>query len=342
MEIPEAYSEVPDNAAIPVTLNEWSEFVREARVIVEDITEAEEVIVWGRWRLGKHIHDMKATRGDRAWYGSKMVERLAAEIGLHPKTCYQCSGVYKHFPDEEDYKRFVDELKARGYLTWDNVRNRSLPDIADDSEQVGGEDQQVDTILGVAESAIHRLQRFVENGVPERKRDEVEGAMDTMREMCSEMTATMYRQENTQYSPPEPELLLSAHPKEESTWDNRSMNDFHEWIRTLPCAVCPTMSGSEVSSVSISEVCHFPTSKGAGGSDQRVIPLCHEHHMEQHTEGIGTFWNSYKRQLLDWYGCWMPELFMSILRRSKVYRGGDISNAITEADIEHIGEVQAE
>ena len=52
------------------------------------------------------------------------------------------------------------------------------------------------------------------------------------------------------------------------------------FVRTMPCLVCWRMPA---------EAAHV-RSRGAGGNDVgNVVPLCHEHHMEQHTIGIRSF-----------------------------------------------------
>lgn len=51
-----------------------------------------------------------------------------------------------------------------------------------------------------------------------------------------------------------------------------------DYIRSLPCCICGR----------IAEAAHV-RSRGAGGTDYQTVPLCHGHHMEQHTIGIKTF-----------------------------------------------------
>lgn len=51
------------------------------------------------------------------------------------------------------------------------------------------------------------------------------------------------------------------------------------WVRTLPCAVCHKLGVHA----------HHLTTRGAGGSDLAVVPLCADHHNAIHTRGDRTF-----------------------------------------------------
>lgn len=51
------------------------------------------------------------------------------------------------------------------------------------------------------------------------------------------------------------------------------------WIRTLPCIVCGQGP---------SQACHAK-SRGAGGTSDHLVPMCHKHHHEQHRVGVKTF-----------------------------------------------------
>ena len=60
------------------------------------------------------------------------------------------------------------------------------------------------------------------------------------------------------------------------------------FVRTMPCLVCWRMP---------TEAAHVK-SRGAGGNDVgNVVPLCHEHHVEQHTIGIRSFEQRYNLEL---------------------------------------------
>ena len=56
----------------------------------------------------------------------------------------------------------------------------------------------------------------------------------------------------------------------------------------MACAVC---GDTEI------EIAHFPRSKGAGAGDLDVIPLCTEHHREQHDSGVQTFAGKYIEEI---------------------------------------------
>lgn len=56
-------------------------------------------------------------------------------------------------------------------------------------------------------------------------------------------------------------------------------------IRNLPCSACGKY---------ICDAAHI-RSKGAGGGDllTNLIPLCRQHHIEQHSKGFVYMWNTY-------------------------------------------------
>ena len=45
---------------------------------------------------------------------------------------------------------------------------------------------------------------------------------------------------------------------------------------------------------------HFPKTRGAGGSDQRVIPLCRECHIKFHSHPKEFFWEN-KNNIMEWF-----------------------------------------
>ena len=66
--------------------------------------------------------------------------------------------------------------------------------------------------------------------------------------------------------------------------------DYLEWIRQMPCMVGYRCQGTVVP--------HHLESRGAGGSDHYVIPLCGLHHAEIHMIGERTMGDRY---LVNWW-----------------------------------------
>ena len=60
-----------------------------------------------------------------------------------------------------------------------------------------------------------------------------------------------------------------------------------EWIRTQPCAICP--SGQQSTPT---ECAHVHTKRNAG-DDHNLLPVCKQHHAEQHRIGIQSFATQY-------------------------------------------------
>lgn len=67
---------------------------------------------------------------------------------------------------------------------------------------------------------------------------------------------------------------------------------FDEWKLRSGCAVCGD---------STVEKAHLPHSKGAGGDEDHWVPLCREHHQEQHDKGVQTFILENYIQLMTWF-----------------------------------------
>mgnify|MGYP005847279859 CR=1 FL=1 len=74
--------------------------------------------------------------------------------------------------------------------------------------------------------------------------------------------------------------------------------EYIDWIKTLPCIVCLTLSPyMKVSDDNQSDPHHIPkkghAKVGKKASDRRTIPLCHRHHVEVHQKGRETFAKEY-------------------------------------------------
>lgn len=80
-------------------------------------------------------------------------------------------------------------------------------------------------------------------------------------------------------------------------------------VRKFPCVVPGCWAFGEP---------HHLVSRGAGGSDLSVIPLCREHHHEIHRLGVKSF--------EEWYGCdvWyeVALILADVIRSSRREEGG--------------------
>ena len=79
---------------------------------------------------------------------------------------------------------------------------------------------------------------------------------------------------------------------------DRRDDDYREFVRLQPCAVAFSAhyraagDGRRPCDGAV-EATHVQ-SRGAGGGDRgNLLPLCHGHHMEQHTAGVRTFAERY-------------------------------------------------
>ena len=67
---------------------------------------------------------------------------------------------------------------------------------------------------------------------------------------------------------------------------------YAKWVRSGLCLIGEQCFGTGV------EACHVKT-RGAGGDDRgNLVPLCRQHHREQHTIGIRSFGRKYGVDLL--------------------------------------------
>lgn len=81
---------------------------------------------------------------------------------------------------------------------------------------------------------------------------------------------------------PGPERKTRLKPVNSKRKAQRNRDHFGDkavWIRTLPCLVCGTTPV---------EACHAK-SRGAGGTSEHLVPMCHKHHREQHMMGVTSF-----------------------------------------------------
>jgi hypothetical protein len=68
------------------------------------------------------------------------------------------------------------------------------------------------------------------------------------------------------------------------------------YLREKPCVICGAPS----------EACH----KTGGGvsrksSDYTAIPMCHEHHRQEHQKGVKTFWAKQKQPRSHYVSLWL-------------------------------------
>jgi hypothetical protein len=67
-----------------------------------------------------------------------------------------------------------------------------------------------------------------------------------------------------------------------------------DFIRSLPCVICHKAGISEAAHIRFSEIRHGKRAVGAGEKpdDRWVLPLCAEHHREQHSTSESLWWKT--------------------------------------------------
>lgn len=82
----------------------------------------------------------------------------------------------------------------------------------------------------------------------------------------------------------------------------RSRNARHlAWIRRLPCLVCGATHSTEAAHVRYADASWNKRSSGISEKpdDRWTVPLCTDHHREQHAGNERTFWLSHRIDPLD-------------------------------------------
>jgi hypothetical protein len=80
---------------------------------------------------------------------------------------------------------------------------------------------------------------------------------------------------------------------------SRQKDEKHcEWIRSLPCIICLDNTASECCHIRYSEpkAAKPITGLGIKPDDCWTLPMCNQHHRQQHEIGERTFWNAYSIQ----------------------------------------------
>ena len=99
---------------------------------------------------------------------------------------------------------------------------------------------------------------------------------------------------------------------------------FYLWITEQPlwieegCLVCGRTA----------ERAHL-RSRGAGGSDHFLLPLCHEHHMESHERP--EFWFKWKECICRWFACSLPKIhaeYKRLIEAEKLPRPAQMEDLI--------------
>lgn len=70
----------------------------------------------------------------------------------------------------------------------------------------------------------------------------------------------------------------------------------HEaFIRELPCMICGDATSTECAHVSYADLRYGKFGRGKGQKEESVwvVPLCNQHHVDQHHVGEQQFWHAY-------------------------------------------------
>ena len=275
-------SEMPENvlAALPKSgkYGDLSVFVS---TCLSNIRRSSVEGIWWRWAIGKAVIFHSEHPDHIGGYADRTVDKLSASHGIDESEFYRYIQFARQFPDQTMVEECLRRLSGMaGYsLSWSNVRKFALPDPAKDDTVLGSPKKTADHFSGILEAHVTRMEQYVENGVPESLREEVAGSLVRTAEVTLQLAKRLTQ---------DVEIDTRAFGARIPDTDPER---YAVWVRTFPCLCCGN---------SQSEAAHFPFSKGAGGSDRHLIPLCYEHHQEQHTAGRDTFLARWMPQIFTW------------------------------------------
>ena len=83
--------------------------------------------------------------------------------------------------------------------------------------------------------------------------------------------------------------IKKVNRKRKAKREAEHFGDKAKWVRTLVCLVCGRYPV---------QACHAK-SRGAGGTAEHLVPMCVDHHRQQHQMGIDTFGALYNVDLMD-------------------------------------------
>lgn len=83
---------------------------------------------------------------------------------------------------------------------------------------------------------------------------------------------------------------MTLRQKEPRVRDNKRL----AWLRTQPCVICGAIN-TEAAHIRVGSINHEkrPTGMSEKPSDKWTLPLCNEHHREQHSMAELAFWKQY-------------------------------------------------
>lgn len=292
----------PAQKPVPVDAEKsWVPLVDESRILLGKIRSADKEAIWARYHFGKNVVKWQNANkyDEQQWHGSKMVERLAIEVQMHPRIIYQCMAVAKKFPRDKDFREYVETLESKNYLTWGHVRTKTLPPEESDDTQFGGPDGQIDHILHVTEASQRTLERYIKRGVPEEFRGEVDGALIHMAENLVSMSKALDQRPVFQEPQIEQEVEVDVN-EEDRTWTQSMFDKFHSFIRQMPCCCCERGG--------MTEVAHYPHTRAVSFDHKAVIPLCTVCHRFQHDDP-DKFKEHWDVKIMEWMGQWVSRFW---------------------------------
>lgn len=244
---------------------EYREFLMAVRSALNNVGR---LMIIGKRQIGETINRHPKQHGEAT------IKRLSEDLGMPNswRDFYYCMRLAKKFATEEALTTFWEQAKDEigRPPSWRWFKDHVLSSGKGD---VGGKDEIE------SDSHFHEL-RDIENSIIDNserllKLREVATDIEVIRGIESLMLKMDEEREEAA------QLGEVFAPPNSILWG--------EYLRENEgCFVCQKRP---------IEVAHYPLTKSAGGNDFDVLPMCHEHHIEeQHIRGTDTFWLKYRAE----------------------------------------------
>lgn len=258
----------PEGALVPRSDTEYQRCVQELQTAnLRTEVKAKRLILFLKWRWGVILLRYPKLRTDQT------IRQIAADIG-RPNSyadLYLCIKLAREYPSPGAVKKLYNALYTqRGFPpSWRFVCDQKLRGRESDALRRAVEMDRQEERLERIESTLARVDEELEGIQQKAAEGGITEQADSLRTKLIEVKETLHQ-------------VGEMTPKDvsEEARANRAKL-YHDWIRkNEACCICGDDN---------LEIAHFPRSRGAGGSDFDVLPLCREHHQEMHDDGVDTF-----------------------------------------------------
>ena len=244
--------------------NRLMEFALAGEEAEKDLGRNIDKLVWSKWSFGRWILENELSVGD-------MAQRLKID-GVSGWDKSECHRAVK-------FSRDYSEEQVRGVLhqqySWWGIKTKLLPTPKERVER--GADM---SLTGHDE---------IRRAIPDMDQDQKDSAAG---HLLAEISDSAEILEALGHPVGEVGEVVGYHSENVDNLSPKvSHKVFGDWIRAQSCIVCGKEGDLHFH--------HYPKTKGAGGADDRGLPLCGVCHSEAHQIGIKSWSDLYWREGLE-------------------------------------------